>query len=175
MSGRNGAGDQSEVADAVFTVLLDEHRRCALYYLRERGSVTIEELATVVTGWVQVREDAFSVATPDDRERVRAALHHVHLPRIDEEGFVRYDRDSGQVTLAAVPPMLESVLDCSLERDRREAGRRPDGGVENESGGGVENETTGGSTNRRDDETDRGDDETDRGDDETDRDRREDR
>lgn len=125
MSGGTDADDRAELADAVFRVLSHEYRRCVLYYLSERDSVTIEELATVVTGWARAREDDVEVATPDDRREVLADLHHVHLPRIADAGFVRYDHASGEVALTAVPDLLESVLDHSLAQDRREAeGRR---------------------------------------------------
>ena len=118
-----GESDPSELADAVFRALSDEHRRCVLHYLAERESATVDELATVVTGWMRAREDAFAIATPDDREQVRATLHHVHLPLVADEGFVRYDRDAGEVALERLPPLLESILEQSLAADRTDRER----------------------------------------------------
>ncbi|PSQ45350.1 transcriptional regulator [Halobacteriales archaeon SW_6_65_15] len=125
MSGTDES-DPSELADAVFRILSDEYRRCVLYYLLDRDAATVEELATVATGWVQARESAVEIATPDDRERVRAALHHVHLPRIADAGFVRYDHNSGEVALERVPVVLESILEQSLAEDRTGRDRSED-------------------------------------------------
>jgi hypothetical protein len=137
MSGGPGESDPTELADKVFRVLSDDYRRCVLYYLLDRESATVDELATVLTGWTQAREDAFEIATPDDRTRVRAKLHHVYLPRIDGAGFVHYEYDSGEVELETVPDMLDAVLERALEGDRRAdehrhaAGDRPGRGDEN--------------------------------------------
>ena len=122
MSGGPGENDPTELADAVFRVLSDEYRRCVLYYLQERESATVDELATVLTGWTQAREDAFEIATPDGRREVEMTLHHFHLPRMDEAGFVRYEYDSGEVELGVVPDLLEAVLERTLEGDRRTIG-----------------------------------------------------
>jgi hypothetical protein len=122
--------DSPGVADAVFRVLSDEHRRCALYYLLERESTTVEELATVVTGWMQARDDEIEIATLDDRDRVRIKLHHVHLPRIADERFVRYDYDSGAVALDDAPELLETLLERSLAHERHRNENRPESGTD---------------------------------------------
>jgi hypothetical protein len=118
--------DPPDVADAVFRVLSDEYRRCALYYLLARESATVDELATVLTGWVQARNDEIEITTPEDRDRVRIQLHHVHLPRIDDEGFARYDYESGEIVLDAVPELLETLLERSLAHERRVSQIRPE-------------------------------------------------
>lgn len=109
------------VADAVFRALSETERRYVLYYLRTRNSVTVEELATVLAGWLGARGDESGVVTPADRAQVRTKLHHVHLPRLADEGFVRYDGVSGEVELAEVPEALDAVLDLSLAHERRTA------------------------------------------------------
>lgn len=111
------------VADAVFRALSETERRYVLYYLRTRNSVTVEELATVLASWLGAGDADSEVVTPDDRTRVRTQLHHVHLPRLEDEGFVRYDRVSGEVELAEVPETLDAVLDLSLAHERRVADR----------------------------------------------------
>jgi len=119
--------DTSELVDAVFATVSNDCRRCVLYYLTDRTATDVETLATVVAGWTGTRADPTAVATPDDREAVRLSLHHPHLPRLEREGFVRYDRESGRVELADVPDLLETVLTRSLDQRRREAGAKSPG------------------------------------------------
>lgn len=113
--------DTSELVDAVFGVVSEDRRRYALYVLSDRGETDLETLATVVAGWTQTNTDPTAVVTPDDRESVRVSLHHTHLPRLEREGFVRYDRETGRVELAEVPELLETVLARSLDQRRRES------------------------------------------------------
>lgn len=112
----------SEMVDAVFGTVSNDRRRYALYFLTDRHATDVETLATVVAGWTGTRADPTAVVTPDDRENVRMSLHHTHLPRLEREGFVSYDRETGAVELAEVPDLLETVLTRSLDQRRREAG-----------------------------------------------------
>jgi len=121
------AAADSALVDAVFGVVADDDRRYALYYLSDRGATDVEQLATVVAGWTSANADPTAVVTPDERERVRVALHHVHLPRLEREGIVGYDRETGTVELADVPELLDTVLARSLDQRRREAGPRASG------------------------------------------------
>ncbi|UPW00740.1 hypothetical protein M0R88_01230 [Halorussus gelatinilyticus] len=125
----DGAAESDEAAasalvDTVFGAISSDRRRYALYYLRNRGKTDVETLATVVAGWTSTLGDPTAVVTPDDRERVRIALHHTHLPRLEREGFVRYDRETGTVELADVPELLDTVLARSLDQRRRGVGPR---------------------------------------------------
>lgn len=112
----------SDEVDALFDALADEHRRLVLYYLRDRESADLDELATVVSGWLQARAPDHDRVTSDDREQVRVALHHVHLPRLADAGFVGYDPDATVATLAGATDLLAPILDQSLVDDRRAFG-----------------------------------------------------
>ena len=126
-------GHQNEV-DAVLDVLSDPYRRRVLYYLREQGETSVEELTTVLTGWSNARESGQEVATPERRHRVAILLHHHHLPMLAAYGAVDYDRDSATVELQTVSDCLAAYLDLSLEMERandepsrREESARSDG------------------------------------------------
>ncbi|MFC4448014.1 DUF7344 domain-containing protein [Halorussus aquaticus] len=110
--------DASPELDAAFEVLADAHRRYALYYLRGRESAALDEVATVVAGWLGTRDDPGDMVAPRDRDSVRTALHHVHLPRLAAAGYVSYDADSGAVTPESLPEFVETVLDRSLAQQR---------------------------------------------------------
>jgi len=116
--------EQSREADAAFAVAADERRRLVIHYLRDRKTAPLDELATVVSGWTQARGSDAKMVTPDERERVRMALHHVHLPRLVDAGAVSYDRDAGVVTLDAPSDLLVSILERSLADERRWARER---------------------------------------------------
>jgi hypothetical protein len=76
-------------ADEVFRVLRDSHRRFALYFLLEHDSVSLAELADVVTGWR--RANSHGTATRADRDRVYTLLRHQHVPAMEAAGLVAYD------------------------------------------------------------------------------------
>jgi hypothetical protein len=118
--GEADAAEESALVDAVFSTIADDRRRYALYYLRDRGETDVETLATVVAGWTAAEADPTAVVTPEERERVHIALHHSHLPRLEREEFVRYDREAGTVELADLPEFLDTVLARSLAQRRRE-------------------------------------------------------
>lgn len=108
---------QSEV-DTILDVLSDSYRRRILYYLRERGETSVEQLTTVLTGWSNARESGQEVATPERRRRVAILLYHHHLPMLADCGVVDYDRDAATVELEAVSDRLAAYLDISLEMER---------------------------------------------------------
>lgn len=117
--------DASAEIDAIFGAISNVHRRYALYYLQDRDSATVDELATVLASWLGTREDEAAVVTPDDRERLRAELDDTHLPELADTAFVRYDCETGAVSVESLPEIGETILDLSLEQ-QRERSRRPD-------------------------------------------------
>lgn len=110
--------DASANVDAIFGALSDVHRRYALYYLQDRGSATIDELATVLASWLGTREDETAVVTPADRERLRTELDDDHLPELADTAFIRYDPETGDVSVESLPEIVETILDISLEQQR---------------------------------------------------------
>jgi hypothetical protein len=117
--------DSSAEVDAAFRVLSDAHRRYALYYLRDRETATVAELATILAGWLGTRGDASRVVTPEDRERLRVGLHHIHLPELEIAGLVRHDPETGAVSARSLPEIVERALDASIEQ-QRDASDRPE-------------------------------------------------
>lgn len=105
--------------DDVFNALSDARRRHALYYLREHESAPLDELADVIAGWLTV--DRVMITTPKRRERIRINLHHVHLPMLDDIGFLAYDRDTNRVEISDLTDEAEALIDRSLAVER--AGR----------------------------------------------------
>ncbi|NHN59497.1 MULTISPECIES: hypothetical protein [Halorussus] len=121
--GADRPDDGSETVGELFDVLSRPERRLLLYYLRDREAVPVEELTTVVAGWLRARRDPAEAVTPAERERVLAALHHVHLPRLEAAGLVRRDRESGEVALAEPSQLFEDILTQALAQERGAAER----------------------------------------------------
>jgi len=73
--------------DTVLHLLADERRRSVLNHLMENGekAVEIEDLVAATTD------------TEESSEQVSIELHHVHLPRLAEEGIIDFDARSGSV------------------------------------------------------------------------------
>jgi len=106
--------------DEVLRAISNRERRFALYYLRERGSSSVERLADVVGTWLAV-EDGTAPADVEERDRLFRALRDSHLPALSEVGLVEYDPVEGAVSLVppcgVVDPLLETT--ASLEHATR--------------------------------------------------------
>lgn len=47
----------------------------------------------------------------DDPERLEIVLHHIHLPKLDDEQFVEYDARTGDIILWKNAKTIKSLLD----------------------------------------------------------------
>jgi hypothetical protein len=95
----------------VFEVLSNQRRRYAYHYLKqvERRPVDIKELTDHVAAWEYDKEPRR--VTTEERNRVATALRQFHLPKMDETGFVNYDRQRGRAVLREEAADLEVYLD----------------------------------------------------------------
>lgn len=99
--------------DAVFDVLRNPRRQLALAYLRQQDRpVTLTELARRVTAG-EVGVSPSEVET-DRVDRVRASLHHTHLPKLANLGLVEY-LDDDRHTVSATERMETLEPDMDLD------------------------------------------------------------
>lgn len=86
--------------DIALSVLADEYRRLAVEALFEReGPISVADLAAAVAD-----------RHPDERSRsseteIATALHHAHLPKLDDADLVDYDSRSTTVTAVRTEPL----------------------------------------------------------------------
>jgi hypothetical protein len=108
----------SVTVDDLFDVLADERRRLALYCLDTRGgSVALAELAAEVARLERGIDEGESTRLPDeDVQPVYLDLYHAHVPKMEENGVVEYDPDTGTVGLR---PVLEGLDVDALLSDIR--------------------------------------------------------
>lgn len=118
-----GRGSRSRPLDAIFELLVAQRRREVLYVLYRRpGPITVSELTDEVAS---VEE------TPP--ERVATALHHVHLPKLDERGVVNYDAEAGTVRLVDDSNRLYRYLRAAAADEGRFLGSADDGVASDEA------------------------------------------
>ncbi|NHN61197.1 MULTISPECIES: hypothetical protein [Halorussus] len=96
--------------DDALSLLSDRYRRHALACLDGMPvPVTLEGLTDQVAGReFQQPPDRVSMMK---RTQIATALHHTHLPKLQEMGVIVYDDDEGKVTDIAIGPPLTGFLD----------------------------------------------------------------
>ncbi|MFB6136244.1 MAG: hypothetical protein ABEJ04_05755 [Halobacteriaceae archaeon] len=106
--------------DAVFDVLAHPRRRYLLYALATDGEWTLRELATKLAAWEEDVDEA--EVTDHVRDRVYVSLYHSHVPKLVDEGMVRFDEDGERLSPAEHAEQVQAALagaGGSLD-DRRE-------------------------------------------------------
>ena len=96
--GSGSSGRERPISpDAILTAVANEQRRAILTALDDASekSLEYEELVDRVTD--RVRDDGTRQGSAEHRQRVRIALHHSHLPKLDETGMIEYEAETGQV------------------------------------------------------------------------------
>jgi len=106
---------QRDELDAAFSLLADRRRRHVLYHLTQAsGSVDVDELVAAVAE--RERPDAEADPGDDLRRRIQLSLYHVHLPKLEGAGVVRFSRGSGRVELDD-PGLVRAFLDRAAGRE----------------------------------------------------------
>lgn len=110
-------GDVAARLSEIHNALADRQRRYALYHLRDCGSASLEAVAEQVADWERERDGADPTAA-----QVRALLHHVHLPALDDAALVEYDPRANDVAYREAPAALELLLDASASLETPPSG-----------------------------------------------------
>jgi len=78
-------------SEEVFSVLANDQRRVALQMLADTDEpiLDLDSLVEQVSGRLHSEDPSM-----DQYRRTRIALHHNHLPKLDEYGMVVYDPDA---------------------------------------------------------------------------------
>lgn len=96
------------MADQVFDALTDGHRRRLLVALVDHNPQTTTEPARV---------------PQESPAEVQVRMHHVHLPKLADYGFVEWDRDERVVIKGPRFDEIEPVLELMVDhRDELPAG-----------------------------------------------------
>jgi hypothetical protein len=105
-----GVGRAGDVSRAeLFDSLCNVRRLHLLDYLSERGPEA--ELGTLVDHVAAAEyEKVQSAVTRSERRRVYVSLYQTHLPKLEEQGLIEWDRDENRIRLVA-RRSVDTVLD----------------------------------------------------------------
>lgn len=103
--------------EEIFEVLSNQRRRYVLHYLEhwESDVATLGDLAEQVAAWEY--DKPVAGLTSAERKRVKNALHQFHLPKMDDCGFLEYDRSRGMVALTEAAADLEVYVEVVPTKD----------------------------------------------------------
>lgn len=98
-----------------YRALAPPPRRRLLYYLLAEKESTVDELATVLSGWQATTTG--TMHTTADRSDIRLSLVHNHLPRLAEAELIDYDPSDGSVQIAPLHPRVTTIIRQSIEAE----------------------------------------------------------
>ncbi|ODR81177.1 hypothetical protein BG842_00100 [Haladaptatus sp. W1] len=100
--------------DKIFHILQTQRRRDALRFLKETGgTVEMRDLAEQVAAWEN--DTTVQALTSDERQRVYIALYQSHLPKLESEGIIRYNKSRGIVERGPLADQFDPYLDTANE------------------------------------------------------------
>jgi len=109
--------------DEMFHILQCRRRRLVLKYLQEHD--TPAKMTDITEKIAAVEHDTTVAALKSqERQRVYIALYQSHLPKLDEEGVIKYQQNRGIVERTNLTDSFDRYLD--EEPSMREAEETPD-------------------------------------------------
>ncbi|RDZ39519.1 transcriptional regulator [Haloferax sp. Atlit-4N] len=95
--------------DAMFNALGDEHRRELLLDLLETNPQTVA---------TQIPAEGETAQADTDR-KTRIAMYHTHLPKLECQGFIRWNKETDEVIkgpqFEEIRPLLECLSDLTKQ------------------------------------------------------------
>lgn len=102
--------------DSVLNLCQNQHRRIVLGALtEEQQSLTLNELTEVILK--HNHQVPPTEASEDVLMEVRLSLRHVHLPKLDSEGFIDHDPGHQLVEPAERLDQIQLILSTILDAD----------------------------------------------------------
>jgi hypothetical protein len=96
--------------NTIFELLSSPGRRYVLtYVLQAEGFVPISELVDYVT-----TKTSAKMTDEEFRRKVTLELSHTHLPRLEEDGFIRYNMERQLILPTEKTPLVEPYLRVAL-------------------------------------------------------------
>jgi len=102
--------------DQFYRALTSHHRRRVLYYLLEENESSVEELATVLSGWEATTTE--TMQTPANRRTLLLSLSHNHLPQLANAELIDYDFQTGSVQLESLHWRVADIIRQSVRAEQ---------------------------------------------------------
>ncbi|WP_440763753.1 DUF7344 domain-containing protein [Natronorubrum sp. DTA7] len=83
----------------ILSAVTNEHRRAILKALDNASEKTLAYDVLVDRVADRVRDEDADQVSDGHRQRVRIALHHTHLPKMEEARIIDYEAETGHVQL----------------------------------------------------------------------------
>lgn len=83
--------------DRILSAVGNAHRRAILNSLNSASNKTVEYDALVDCVADRIRDEDAERESDEHRQRVRIALHHTHLPKLEEVRMIDYEAETGHV------------------------------------------------------------------------------
>lgn len=98
-----------EALDKLFDILRKERRRYVLYYLDAHDRpVPVDVLVAQVASWASETD---TPPIPEEKyDRAKIALTHTDLPKLSEEPYIQYNRETGHIELTQPPPAFKAIV-----------------------------------------------------------------
>ncbi|MHB9285852.1 hypothetical protein ACKVMT_02290 [Halobacteriales archaeon Cl-PHB] len=115
VSGIQGLDDFSRLAEQeqpisperILSAVANEHRRVVLDSLNSASDGILEYDVLVERVADRLRDEDSERESAEHRQRIRIALHHTHLPKLEEARIIDYEPEGGHV----------QVVDGELEQE----------------------------------------------------------
>jgi hypothetical protein len=102
--------------DEVFDILSSQRRRSVIHFLKQHGSsVELQELSTQLAAWETGKPS--DQITGDERKRVYTSLQQVHLPKMDANDIIEFDKQEGVIELTSTTDSLDIYFDVVSAND----------------------------------------------------------
>ncbi|WP_458186316.1 DUF7344 domain-containing protein [Haladaptatus sp. NG-WS-4] len=96
--GTGSSGSEKSLSpDTILSAVANEHRRATLNALDNASEKTLEYDVLVDRVADRVRDEDANLESDEHRQRVRIALHHTHLPKLEEARIIDYEAETGNV------------------------------------------------------------------------------
>jgi DNA-binding transcriptional ArsR family regulator len=112
----SSAADGGRQVSEFLEMISSKRRRYVLYALQSEKKATFGEVSDRVAIWET--ETPLEELDERTRQNIRVDLHHTHLPKLEDAGIIRYDRQSGVVHLRDLSDATENVLDYYRDIER---------------------------------------------------------
>ncbi|WP_049972109.1 DUF7344 domain-containing protein [Haladaptatus cibarius] len=100
--------------DKIFHILQTQRRRDALRYLKDTdGPIEMRDLAEQVAAWEN--DTTVRKLSSNERQRVYIALYQSHLPKLDNEGIIDYNKSRGIVERGPLADQFDPYLNAPGE------------------------------------------------------------
>ncbi|MFD1586264.1 hypothetical protein ACFR9U_04675 [Halorientalis brevis] len=83
--------------ERILSAVGNEHRRAILNSLTSASNKTLKYEALVDRVADRIRDEDAERESDEHRQRVRIALHHTHLPKLEDVRIIDYEAETGHV------------------------------------------------------------------------------